>query len=300
MFSNSLFCQNAFLIDQKPINYKDYPIRNQVDSFVLNGANPIPKKEYEFIDSVQIYHIRYYSDSLKICGFLVQPKKPGKYPCIIYNRGGNRDYGNLLVGTAVGLAKLASQGYVVIASAYRGNKCSEGKDEFGGKDVNDVMALFDILGGVASADTSKIGMIGWSRGGMMTYLALSETKRVKVAAIGGGLADLEDAALRDVAWEEKVLKELIPNYSILKRKELARRSVINWPCKISTECNILILHGGKDEEIPVSQSVKLSEEFNKCSVPNKLVIFDDDNHILSKHRREADEMILKWFKTYLQ
>ena len=77
---------------------------------------------------------------------IAQPKKDGKYPCIIYNRGGNRDFGALKVDQrSLNLAKLASHGYIVIASQYRGDGGSEGQEEFGGKDVNDVLNLMDVL-----------------------------------------------------------------------------------------------------------------------------------------------------------
>ena len=46
--------------------------------------------------------------------------------------------GQLLVATALTkMGVIAAQGYVVIASNYRGNSNSEGKEEFGGSDVND-------------------------------------------------------------------------------------------------------------------------------------------------------------------
>lgn len=63
---------------------------------------------------------------------MAKPKKEGKYPCIIYNRGGNRDFGSLKVATGATLmGMLAAQGYVVIASQYRGNAGGEGAEEFG-------------------------------------------------------------------------------------------------------------------------------------------------------------------------
>jgi len=73
---------------------------------------------------------------------MAKPKETGNYPCVIYNRGGNRDFGGLLVAHgAITLGKLAKEGYVVIASQYRGNGGSEGQEEFGGKDVNDLFIL---------------------------------------------------------------------------------------------------------------------------------------------------------------
>jgi hypothetical protein len=42
------------------------------------------------------YKIRYLSNGLEVVGFIVTPrKKSKKYPVIIYNRGGNREYGKI-------------------------------------------------------------------------------------------------------------------------------------------------------------------------------------------------------------
>jgi len=43
-------------------------------------------------DSVDLYRITYMSDGLKVTAYMAEPKAPGKYPCIISNRGGNRDF----------------------------------------------------------------------------------------------------------------------------------------------------------------------------------------------------------------
>jgi len=81
-------------------------------------------------------------------------------------------------------------GYVIVASQYRGNGGGEGKEEFGGKDVNDVLNLIPLLSNMPQADTARIGMFGWSRGSMMTYLALTKTTTIKAAVVGSGLTDL--------------------------------------------------------------------------------------------------------------
>lgn len=145
----------------------------------------------QVLSSVNLYHISYSSDGLKVRGYLAVPKEQRNYPCIIYNRGGNKDFGKLTdEGFIRSLSEISSQGYIVIASQYRGNDCGEGQEEFGGKDVNDVVNLIPLLAQVPQADTSRIGMFGWSRGGMMTYLALTKTTEIKAAVVGSGMTDI--------------------------------------------------------------------------------------------------------------
>lgn len=294
-----LFPEKPIIIKKTEINYKDYPIKQYVDS-ITSKNEVLHKKAFDYIDSIYLFHIIYKSDSLNICGYISMPKKHGSYPCIIYNRGGNKDLNNLKVADVVTtMGKIASAGYVVIASTYRGNSCSKGNDEFGGADVNDVLNLMNALGEIPYADTSRIGMYGFSRGGMMTYLCLTKTNRIKAAVTVGAPSDLAELAANRTDMEI-VYKELIPNYALNKQLELDKRSAIKWPCNFPKTCPILLLHGESDIRVPLSQAKKLSIQFSKCKIPHKLIIFDEDDHSLSFHQNEASELIINWFDKYLR
>jgi dipeptidyl aminopeptidase/acylaminoacyl peptidase len=98
------------------------------------------------LKQTNFYRITYLSDGLKVTGFLAEPKEKGKYPCIIANRGGNRAFAQWdTLRMALYLGRMSTWGYVVIASQYRGNDGGEGQEEFGGKDVNDVLNLIPAL-----------------------------------------------------------------------------------------------------------------------------------------------------------
>ena len=55
--------------------------------------------------------------------------------------------------------------------------------------MNDVINLIPFFSHVEKAYTSRIGMYGWSRGGMMTYRALTMTNQIKAAVVGSGMAE---------------------------------------------------------------------------------------------------------------
>ena len=97
----------------------------------------------DIMSSTVVEKITYLSDGLKVKGYIAYPvNQSKKYPCIIWNRGGIANKGAIDSFTARGLfGQIASWGYVVLASQYRGNAGGEGKDEFGGEDVNDVINL---------------------------------------------------------------------------------------------------------------------------------------------------------------
>lgn len=259
------------------------------------------KTPYQYIDSINIFDITYLSDGLKIKGWMAKPQKEGTYPCIIFNRGGNRDFGALSkLRSAFLLGRLAKEGYIVIASQYRGGGGSEGQEEFGGKDVNDVIQLIDVLAEVEGADTSKIGMYGWSRGGMMTYIALTQTDRIKAAAVGGAVSD-NFATIEDRPdMETYVLAELIPNYDTKKEEELTKRSAIKWADKFPKDVPVLLLHGNSDWRVKCNQSLKMAMALDKVRVPYRLVIFEGADHGISEHKEEVNKQILDWFDKYLK
>ena len=257
------------------------------------------KEEYQYLDRVKLSRISYLSDGLIVTGFMAVPKEAGTYPCIIFNRGGNRDFGQLKVAhAAMMFGKMADRGYVVIASNYRGNGGSEGQEEFGGSDVSDVLNLLRVLEDVPEADTSRIGMMGWSRGGMMTYLALKKTDRIKAAVVGGGAADLTTEDRPEM--EKSVYAELIPGYDKNRDSVLQQRSAVYWPESLSKSTALLILHGNADWRVKCEQSLRLAMALDKIRYPYRLVIYEGADHGISEFRDEVFEESLNWFHKYLK
>lgn len=298
IFSSCQAQESKLLIKEALISdWSEYPIYNKL----VEGDGPEWKEKYKYLNDIEVYRITYMSDGLKINGIVAKPKKSGNYPCVIYNRGGNREFGSLVAAHgALKLGQLANEGYVVIASQYRGNKGSEGKEEFGGKDVNDVVILTDVLKEIKFADTERIGMYGWSRGGMMTYIALTKTDRIKAAVVGGAVSDNKASILNRPEMETKVLAELIPDYEANKKEELNKRSAINWANKFSKDVPILMLHGNADWRVKPEQSLLLALEFEKYRIPYRLIMFEGGDHGISEHKPEVNKQVISWFDKYLK
>ncbi|MEQ1789289.1 MAG: hypothetical protein ABL857_02480, partial [Rickettsiales bacterium] len=125
-------------------------------------------KEYEDINDAKTNRIIYNSDGLKVTGISCLPSQitEKKHPIMIYNRGGNREYGKLTVLSVMrSMLPFARAGYLVFASNYRGNDGGEGSDEFGGAEVNDILNLLEIAKTNPAWDGKNIFMLGQSRGG---------------------------------------------------------------------------------------------------------------------------------------
>ncbi|MEK7148599.1 MAG: prolyl oligopeptidase family serine peptidase [Patescibacteria group bacterium] len=247
--------------------------------------------------NIFVYKIIYRSQGHKVVGFLAEPRSGDNLPCIIYNRGGSNEFGALKIGMFFFRlpAELALNGYIVIASQYSGNAGSEGKDEMGGSDIEDVLVFQKILKKYSRANSSKIGMYGPSRGGMMTYLALAKVKWVEAAVtVGGSTNLLREEKLRP---EMKKLNKQMFGGSLQEKK---KRSAIFWTNLFYKKTPLLIMHGGSDWRVSPLDSIELSQKLLELHVPHRLVIFEGADHSLTEHKDESTKTTISWFNRFLK
>lgn len=258
------------------------------------------KPEYAWLDSVEASEITYLSDGLQVKGYLVEPTGPGPFPSLVLNRGGNREFGALTPRVvALLMARIASWGYVVVGSQYRGNGGGEGQEEFGGADVNDVLNLIPLLEARPKADTNRMGIYGGSRGGMMTYLALARSDRFKAAVIRAGLSDLFRTR-QDRPEMDSLFVELIPGYDFKNEKPIADRSAVRWADRLPKTTPILLLQGTADWRTDPHESLDMSRALLEAGHPFRLLLLEGGDHALSEHRPEMYYQIRSWFDRYVK
>lgn len=241
---------------------------------------------------VTSYRFTYQSDDAQVVGYIGIPKecieKKKPYPVIVYNRGGNRDYG------ALQEQEIAYMSYqfnsIVIGSQYRGTSGSTGEDQYGGKDVEDVEKLLDLCEEFSFADMDNLCMMGASRGGMMSYMVARQDDRVKRLVIISGLTDLFQS-YEERSDMQELLKELIAKTPQEAPEEYEKRSAICWADEIKIP--VLMFHSRKDEKVSFSQAEAmyqaLKEEGTECS----FVVYEDDIHGM---REEEIPVINQWLK----
>jgi dipeptidyl aminopeptidase/acylaminoacyl peptidase len=162
-----------------------------------------------------------------------------------------------------------------------------------------VLALLPIIDGIEIADKSRIGMFGWSRGGMMTYLALRNTNRIKAVVVGGAPTDLIFQLSKRPMMEKYVFKRMMPNYKNNKTKLLKDRSAIYWPEMLHKDTPILILHGEKDKRVTMDDALNLSRKLTDIKHPHKLVLYPNGTHSLKENKEDVQNEIKLWFNKYL-
>lgn len=283
--------QNGKLIEQKPYVF--------ADSILAKIGRTLPDAK-SLADNIDFFRITYLSDGLKVTGYMAIPKKAGKYPCIIANRGGNRETGGWNDFSVMRFfGTVAGWGYAVVGSNYRGNGGGEGKEEFGGSDVNDILNLVPFLSHIDKADTSRIGMYGWSRGGMMTYLALTKTDKMKAAIIGSGMADAFIQTKKRPEMDS-VFAELAPGYFHNRDSVLKSRSAVYWPEKICKTTPLLLLTGSADWRVSPEEQLEMVRKLYEIKHPLRFEFFEGGQHSLIEHIDEVNHVTRNFLDTYVR
>lgn len=284
-----LFSISLFFCFSSQAQYKNFTLS---ETSFANGREQI----HPHLSGVTIYDLAYRSfDNTAVKGFLITPKDASKkYPVIIFNRGGNGSYGMVSEPFIIRfLSKLASRGYIVIGSQLRGSDGSEGVDEFGGKDVDDVLFLFKIIDELKAADKNKIAQIGWSRGGVTNFQVLKKTDRVNATVTIASFADLLDSH-RDIMFT--VYRNRIPGY--IKDSVAATRKVSPLYQIDSIKNNkapLLFIHGDSDTTVLYENSMKLYKKAVEAGLKSKLITYPEGDHGLMKYFEQLLSDITTWF-----
>lgn len=268
-------CSSDIEVDENSrFNFMNYHSEEVFDIEQINLKNSLGK-------GCISYKFTYMSDGYKIGAFISIPQScvedslAGK--CIVYNRGGNSKIGLLNDEDTAKLCVATNR--IVIATQYRGAGGSEGVDEFGGRDLNDVIKLIDLCESQFSfVDMDDLCVAGVSRGGMMSYMTARQDDRVKRIIVISAVSDLFKS-YDEREDMQKILYNYIGTTPEQNPDEYEKRSAIYWVNEITVP--VLIIHSKYDEQVSFAQAQAL---YDKLRITNENVYFevrDDDIHGLS-------------------
>lgn len=259
-------------------------------------------------EAIDCRWITYPVDGLEVRGFIVKPTgtpPESGWPVVIFNHGGNADIGAVRFQyIAARLYPLVHAGFLVIGSQYRGAKIDGEanpdrlRDEFGGRDVNDVLALVSIIDAMPDADGTRIGMFGMSRGGMMSYLAARRSDQFKTMVVQAAPTDLIKG-LEDRPEMGKVFSTWIPDFETNAEAALEARSAIYWLDELNPETSILILHGTADRRVNPRDALATASKLQELKRPYKLIMYPNGSHGLREHQRSVNKELVDWFTQHL-
>ncbi|MGB5891080.1 MAG: S9 family peptidase, partial [Thermoanaerobaculia bacterium] len=246
------------------------------------------------------------ADGTEIEAFVVKPpafEPTNKYPAILRIHGGPQDQYDFRFSFDHQI--FAANGYVVVLPNPRGSTgygqefCYAIWQGWGEKDYEDVIAAVDYVIDQGYVDPDKLGVGGWSYGGMLTDHVITKTDRFK-AAYSGASAVLyvvnygHDQYQR--WWEYEVGLPWEPE----SREIYERMSPFNKVANVVTPT--LILCGEQDWNVPVINSEQLYLALKRLGVPTELVVYPGEYHGIStpSYIKDRYERYLDWFSKYVK
>jgi dienelactone hydrolase len=144
----------------------------------------------------------YPSGKLKIETYVYKPEGPGPFPVVIYNHGSRIEHDREERPFAYVGEMLTRGGYVVIVPERRGYGKSDGATfgEVVGEDrgprfvtrvqeeTDDALAAVEFVKALPYADTKRMGVMGWSFGGIVSVFAASRSSAFRVVVDQAGAA----------------------------------------------------------------------------------------------------------------
>ena len=198
----------------------------------------------------------------------------------------------------------AANGYAVLNVNYRG---SNGRGEryqqaifadWGNKEVVDLLAAVDYAISIGVADPDRLGIGGWSYGGILTDYTTATTTRFKAATSGAGSA-LQTSMYGVDEYVYQYDNELGPPW---KSQDLWIK--LSYPFyhadRITTPT--LYLGGDKDFNVPLVGGEQMYQALRSLNVPTQLVIYPDQHHGLTRPSFLYDRLTryVNWYDKYLK
>ena len=244
------------------------------------------------------------SDGTKVSGYYYRPvDSPAgkKLPLVLYIHGGPVGQDNL--GFDMTRQILAGAGYVVAAVNYRGSS-GRGIDysktisaDWGNKEVLDLHGAVDWLVKQGLADSARLGVAGWSYGGILTDYLIAADTRFKAASSGAGTGFTLSLYGVD-QYINQYNNEIGPPW-----KAIDRYLKISYPLlkadRIKTPT--LFMSGDKDFNVPTAGSEQMYQALRTLGVPTELIIYPGQFHgiTIPSYQRDRLDRWLAWFKRYL-
>jgi dipeptidyl aminopeptidase/acylaminoacyl peptidase len=278
------------IADVDKIAYTSLPPRRNPNPTAPGAGNPLIVYAYTFI-----------------------PKKldrTKKQPLIVLIHGGV--HSNFTSESAHIVRELLEQGYTIISTDYRGSTgYGQGyyqQIDYGGREVDDVYAGKDwMLENYSFLDPKRVGIVGWSHGGLITLMNIFQHPEAFVVAYAG--VPVSDLVLRLGYQTDAYRAQYSAPYHIGKTvrediKEYERRSPITYVSKLQTP--LLIHTNTNDEDVNVLEVQHLITALKAEGKKFDFKVYQDApgghvfNRLDTKLARESRQEIYQFLAKYLK
>ena len=219
---------------------------------------------------VKVCKYDYISDGLSIEALSFRPAGDGRFPGVLLIPGYQRTALDLIsLGTA-----LARNGFAAVAVSQPSFGKSQGKADYVGPLTLKVLTDgFRKFKKESYVDADRMGIYGYSRGGMAASLLAVRLDDVRAAVFGAGIYDFQKAhdEVKIPGIRENMEKETGMTEAAVKE----RSSVFQME---RLKCPVLILHGEKDENVPVTQAYLLRDRLTALKKDFEIKLYPDRPH----------------------
>jgi dipeptidyl aminopeptidase/acylaminoacyl peptidase len=202
-----------------------------------------------------------------------------KYPLLVFPHGGV--HANFTTYHTHIIRELMAQGYIVVAPEYRGStgygKSFYEKIDYGGLEIEDNHASRDyMVENFDFVDKNRVGVIGWSHGGLITLMDIFEhPDDYKVAFVGVPVSDL---VARMGYYDDEYRSLFSAPYHIGKTanedvEEYRKRSPVNHVDQLHTP--LLIHTNTSDDDVNVLEVEHLIQALKAAGKKFEYEIFKD-------------------------
>jgi len=149
------------------------------------------------------------------------------------------------------------------------------------------------------ADPDRLGIGGWSQGGYMAAGAVTRTRRFKAAIMGAGVSDWGTMAMTsDLPCFESEIAGGAPWDGVERRRPIELSPI--YAVRGATTPT-LILHGEKDERVPLNQATGLYRALRASDVPVELVVYPREPHGIGERNHQIDIVcrVRSWYGRWL-
>ena len=198
----------------------------------------------------------------------------------------------------------AARGYVVVRTNPRGSS-GYGQDfsaalwaDWGNPDFKDVMAGIDYAIEQGWTDPDRLGVGGWSYGGILTNYVITQTDRFE-GAITGASEVLYIANYGHDHYQRQWEAELGLPWEGDNRDNWERISPFNKVHEVTTPT--LIMGGEDDWNVPILNSEQLYQALRRRGVPTQLVVYPGQSHGIRvpSYQKDRYERYLAWYDRWV-
>ena len=168
--------------------------------------------------------------------------------------------------------------------------------DWGVKDYEDLMAGVDALVGRGIADPDRLTVNGWSYGGFMTSTIVTKTDRFKSAIVGAAVTNL--ASFTGTTDIPGFARSYFRSWPWEDPQVYVERSALFHAGRVKTPS--LVVHGDKDDRVPVSQGWEFYNALKAIGVPTDLLVLPRQPHGIREPKllRTCHERFLRGTETH--